>query len=174
MSDTSKRQQSATWGSTYEFALTWVSNSENIKSGHARKTQLRLANFRAFPKKNGEERIYGQKGFAVEQFSKPRFSPLSFDHIIATMSGQTPSWFEEIKSDLATHRLFPIHQTRIFDSTAEIRTLQQLPTCVDWNWIVCQLTHLDEWEHLRSMTVLQSSHVHGIFRAQAYFLDKAS
>ena len=37
-----------------------------------------------------------------------------------------------------------------------------------------QLTHLDESEQLRSMRVLQSSHVHGIFRAQAYFLDKAS
>ena len=114
------------------------------------------------------------KGFAVEQFSKPRFSPLSFDHIIATMSSQTPSWFEEIKSDLATHRLFPFHQSRIFDSTAEIRKLAQLPTCVDWNWYVCQLTHLDESEQSRSTKILQSSHVHNIFRPKAYFLDKAS
>ena len=31
-----------------EVALTWVSNSEDIKSGHAGKTLLRLANFRSF------------------------------------------------------------------------------------------------------------------------------
>ena len=90
------------------------------------------------------------------------------------MSSQTPSWFLEIKSDLATHRLFPFHQSRIFDSTAEIRKLAQLPTCVDWNWYVCQLTHLDESEQSRSTRVLQSLHGHSIFRAQAYFLDKAS
>ena len=106
--------------------------------------------------KTGEERIYGRKDLLLSNFQKPGSYPFLSITLFATMSSQTTSWFLEIKSDLATHRLFPFHQSRIFDSTAEIRKLAQLPTCVDWNWYVCQLTHLDESEQLRSPRVLQS------------------
>ena len=56
------------------------------------------------------------------------------------MSSQTQSWFVEIKSHLATHRLFPFHQSRMFDSTAKIRTIQQLPT-----WVDCLCGNLHIW-----------------------------
>ena len=121
MSDSSKSQRSATWGCTH---LGIQFRRFQIRT--CRKDTVEISKLSIFQikLKTGDERIYGQKGFAVGKFSKTRFLPLSFDHIIATMSSQTPSWFVEIKSDLATHRLFPIHQSRIFDSTPEIRNFQ--------------------------------------------------
>ena len=73
-----------------EVALTWVLNSDDIKSGHAGKTQLRLANFRAF-KITGEERIYGRKDLLLSNFQKPGSHPFLSITLFATMSSQTPS-----------------------------------------------------------------------------------
>ena len=70
-------KKSASWGCT-DLGIQF----RRYQIRTCRKDTIEISKLSIFQKKiTGEERIYGQKGFAVEQFPKARFSPLFLNHI---------------------------------------------------------------------------------------------
>ena len=65
---------------TAKIVLTWESVPEISNQYMPESWDKQTSEFSTKYKKSGE-RIYGPEGFAVEQFSKTKFSPLSFNHI---------------------------------------------------------------------------------------------
>ena len=110
----------------------------------------------------------------LSNFQKPGSHPFLSITLFVIMPSQTPSWFVEINQIKPhtdcfhfTNREYMIPRQRSGSFNKSHLALIEIE-------FVGQLTHLDESEQSRSTRVLQSSHVHDIFRAQAYFLDKAS